>query len=81
MKPDTKPSPTPAPAIPKPPAPGQAMPADQAFAIVQGLVNERLASLSDSPVTQQAVKGLAQAALGTINAALFPPEVERGNGG
>lgn len=74
MKPDTKPAPAPAPAAPKPPAPGQAMNTEQAFAIVQGLVNERLASLSSSPVTAQAVQGLAQAALGTIHAALFPPK-------
>ena len=59
----------------------QPMPVEQAFAIVQGLVNERLASLSSSPVTQQAVQGLAQAALGTVHAVLFPPAIERGNGG
>lgn len=81
MKPDAKPAPAPAPAIPKQPAPGQAMNTERAFAVVQGLVNERLASLSGSPVTQQAVQGLAQAAPGAIHTALFPPEVERGNGG
>ena len=30
--------------------------------------------LAHDPVTQQAVQGLSQAALGTIHAALFPPK-------